>query len=72
MTTADTTTALQVLKQISIDRYEQDGGTTYECMGDNELLDLLAQHNFDPEAAWAWQVLIYNCQREVCAAYDND
>jgi len=61
---------IEELKKISRDRYEEDGGTTYECCSDEDLARMIDDAGGSVKRAWKQAVMIYNIGRENAACYD--
>jgi len=58
------------LKQLALDNYELDGGTTTECCDHADRVELIKQHG-SAAAAWAAQIRKYETTREIQACYDT-
>jgi hypothetical protein len=62
-------TEVEKLKQMAIDRYNEDGGVMYECSEDKDYESEIKQHG-TAEAAWAWNLRIVEAQKETQACYE--
>ncbi len=58
------------LREIAVERYEEDGGTMCECFGEADYAAALEESHGDPEAAWKAQVERVAVRREIQACYD--
>jgi hypothetical protein len=62
---------IKTLQQISIDRYEDDGGIMYECFDRAELAELIDAQDGDVEAAWKYHMRITEARRESGGYYEK-
>lgn len=57
------------LKQIAIDKYDEDGGTMCECSSEQDYRDLIAKHG-TAKKAWKAELEILEMRRENGGYYE--
>jgi hypothetical protein len=58
------------LRQMAIDKYEEDGGTMYECFSQQDYVNEVVEHG-SADAAWAWNIRIVEASREAGGYYEK-
>ena len=59
------------LKQIAVDKYDQDGGTMYECSDEQDYIDAIEESG-TASKAWKSHLEIHEIRKEVGGYYERD
>jgi len=63
--------AIEALKAMAIEKYEEDGGEMCECFSDADVAELLDAEGGSVEKAWAFHMRIVGANREAYGYYEK-
>ena len=58
------------LRQIAIDKYDQDGGTMYECSDEQDYIDAIEESG-TASKAWKSHLEIHEIRKEISGYYEQ-